>query len=142
MPSSPNGPCRTGKATSAVEQAAGGAQLDLVAVGEPAPVALDQDRDHLVARLAQAVGDRGARAQRHLVLARAPAAQHRDPHQGGPVVVVGRGSWSWWSAELELADEDGHELAGARRVPALGDCSTTRPSSFGSVGRPLDHAGR
>ena len=44
-----------------VEQAAPGAQLDLLAVRGPASVALEQDLDHLVARRPQTLGNRGAR---------------------------------------------------------------------------------
>ena len=76
----------------AAEQPPGGAELHLLAVAEPAPVALDHHVDHLVAGRPQPLGDGGARAQRDGVLAGAAAAQHRDPHGAcSSVASVGGG---------------------------------------------------
>ena len=76
----------------AAEQATGGAHLDLLPVGEPAALALDQDLDHLVARGRRPVGHRGSRLQRDLVLRGAPSRDHGHLHRRfsalGSVVVV------------------------------------------------------
>ena len=64
-----------GEGDVGAEQAAGRAQLDLLAVGEPAAVALDQDADDLVARLLEPGRDRLARAERDVVLRGAPAVR-------------------------------------------------------------------
>src|SRR5262249_8136344 len=50
------------------------------ALGAPAPLTVDGHLNRLVTRLPEAGGDRSGRAQRHLVLARRPATDHRDPH--------------------------------------------------------------
>ena len=77
-----------GEGDVAAEQAAGRSHLDLLAARGPAALAVDHHLDHLVARLAQPAGHRGARAQRDVVLGGAPAGDHRCLHQGVVVVVV------------------------------------------------------
>ena len=118
MPSSPNGPCSTGKATSASSRPPPARKLDLLAIAGPASIALEQDTDHLVARRPQAVGHRGARVERDLVLARTAAAEHRDPHQGVGVVVV---VVDVVGGAMNLPTKMVTNSPRRRRVPALGD---------------------
>ena len=54
----------------------------------PAPVALQQDVQHLVARRGESVAHRLAAGQRHVVLGRPAAGQHRDPQRKIPSRVV------------------------------------------------------
>ena len=105
----------------------------------PAPVALDQDLDDLVAGLAQALGDRVAGAQRD-----------RDARVERPPLITAtriRASRAWWWSSacvvvgagrgrrrLELADEDGDRgRTWSECVPAGGAWSTTSPSWLSSV---------
>ena len=89
MPSSPNGPCSTGKTTSIAGQAAPGRDREL---GPPSerqtpsrPTSISTD---LVPGLAQAGRDRRGRGERHLVLGRAAAPEHRDPARAAQLVAV------------------------------------------------------
>ena len=138
VPSSPNGPCRTGNGDVAAEQAARGAHLDLLAVGEPAPVAVDQHLDHLVAGLAQARRRPRRRTRSETSCSdERPPRDHRDLHRVRGVVVV----VSWSSVVVvvrrrgrrlgldEVADDDRHRSPAWTRDPADGACSSTRPSS-------------
>ncbi len=87
------GPVHDGEGDVAAEQAAARLELDLVALAEPAPVALDDDVEDLVPGLGETGADRGAGAERDLVLARAAAPEHGDLHGVvvvGSVVVVSR----------------------------------------------------
>src|SRR5262249_55455559 len=64
----------------AIQQPSGRREAHRGALGAPAPLTVDGHLNRLVTRLPEAGGDRYGRAQRHLVLARRPATDHRDPH--------------------------------------------------------------
>ena len=55
-------------------------QVQALGSGQPAPLLGDRNRDDLVARRIERPDDRCRRAQRHLVLARAPPVHHPHPH--------------------------------------------------------------
>ena len=151
MPSSPNGPWSTGNATSQPSSPPAGAQLDLLAARESsARRARSGPRRPRGRRPRSPRGDRGAGAQRDLVLAEErPPLSHRDPHQGVDGVVVrgrrrrGGGRAVVVGRLLEDADEDRDRVAGVgARARRAGACSSTRPSWRSVGGRLLDHVER
>ena len=95
MPSSPNGPCSTGKTTSLPCKPAPGRQATTrLPSARHTPSRADLDHRDLVAGGPQPVGDRRRRGQRDLVLGGAAAG--RAPRRAP-------GSWSW-PASIELVD--------------------------------------
>ena len=115
VPSSPNGPCRTGRTTSTEPIAAAG--FESASTGSfscyrntfslehallarpserPAAVAADRDRRRLVPLRIERLEHRAGRGERDLVLAGAPAGDDGDPdapgHGVGVVAVVGGGA--------------------------------------------------
>ena len=132
MPSSPKGPCRTGKATSQPSSPPAGAQLDLArrrrASGRRARSAPRPPRGPPSRRPAatEAPG-----LQRDLVLGGAPAADHRDLHRR---LRPGRRSWSSVGGSTSSGSTNSPTtivtVSPARsRVPGAGAWSSTRPSS-------------
>ena len=92
VPSSPNGPCRTGNTTSRAEQPAGRATATpRRRRSRHAPSRSDLDRDDLVAAVAQPVADRRGGGERDVVLGRAAAAEHARRVRGLTDVVARRG---------------------------------------------------
>ena len=131
MPSSPNGPCSTGKRDVGAQQPAARIERERLAVRPaPAAVALEQHRDRPRGPPAATPADRRLRrGERDLVLRRAPAVQDRDPHGVGVGVGVGVGSGV---GDLEAADGDRHPSSPAGAASSgLGSWSTTIPSSSG-----------
>ena len=119
-PSSPNGPCRIGRTTSTAAERgrdlAGrgrNRQLwtfrlwrrplaedlrDVAGRERPVPVAIDLDRDDVVASGVERVDHRACRRDRDRMLGRASAHQHRDAPAVGHGVAGGVASpWSPWS---------------------------------------------
>ena len=119
MPSSPNGPWRTGKTTSS----AGGR----FGVEEPRPLAGDLDRDDVVAVGVERLDHRAGRVEGDLVLAGAPAHEHRYAEPGD------RRSYGLG----EAADDDGHGRA--RAAPgAAGRILLEDDAVLGRVGDVLE----
>ena len=121
VPSSPNGPCRTGKATSAPSSPRPGRERELLAVAAArCRRARASRRTTSWPASSQAGGDALAAGQRDVVLRRAPARRARRRASGaragvgassssGVVVVSVPGSG--FSAGLEAADGDRHRRA-------------------------------
>ena len=80
LPSSPKGPCRTGKTTSAPSRPPPGIELDRRAARRSSARRGRSSPRPPRARLPRARAHRGARAQRDVVLGGAAAAEDRDPH--------------------------------------------------------------
>ena len=108
MPSSPNGPCRTGNATSAPSRPAAGRRAPGASPSGPshAPLALEQHGHRLVAGRRDAA-DRGlGRRERDVVLGRAPAVEDRDPHGRAAPASPSRSARARVVGQLEAADGD------------------------------------
>ncbi len=107
VPSSPNGPCRTGNTTSTPSSPRPGVTATTDAVAPPHPVAAHLDRDRLVSGLGQPLADRRRRGERHLVLGGAASPEHRDTSglhffffsasTWCPSASSTSSAWSWWS---------------------------------------------
>ena len=124
MPSSPNGPCRTGKATSAPSRPAAGRSVDLPrrrASSAPSREIVTSTTSWPASR--RPVGDRRAGAQRDVVLAGAAAARGRRPSPAPPFFRVGR------LARRRLAD---------RRSVTVSPGSSSAPGRRELVGDPAD----
>ena len=139
MPSSPNGPCRTGNDDVGAEQAARRARsassLAVVASSAPSRSMRDGERPRGRPRAGPPRTD-APLSQRDVVLGRAPAGEDGDPHGVGVVGVVAPASWSAVGVRVgvEAPDDDRHRrallgLLAARRGPG----ASTMPSSSGSV---------
>ena len=90
VPSSPNGPCRTGKATSAPSRPPPGRTASASPSGPlQRPSRSSRTGTHVVAGGDDALHHRGAGDLGDLVLRRAAAVQHGDPHGDGTSGVGG-----------------------------------------------------
>ena len=69
----------------------------------PAAVAADLDRAHVVALGVERGDDRGRRRERDLVLARAPAREHGQPHAAAHGDAASCRSWCRWSCRSAVA---------------------------------------
>ncbi len=88
MPSSPNGPCSTGNATSTPSSPRPGSTAKVAAVAAPDAVAADLDLDRHVASLLEARPDGCGRGERNFVLGGSASAEHRDADGAHGVGVV------------------------------------------------------
>ena len=137
VPSSPNGPCRTGKTASAPSRPAARVEREPPAV-RPVPdaVAPQQHRDDLVARLAHAPRTR-PRPRRARPRART-SARRAAPR---PSRRRAWGSASAWARDLEAPDGDRHPRARARRMlSGVGILVDDDPVLVGRVDVGLPHA--
>src|SRR6202008_2157192 len=83
---------------------------------------------HVVARRRARLAHERRRAQRHLVLGRAPAREDRDPH--GTAVAVGVGSaGGGGSGSTNRPTTSVMRVPGGRCPPPAGFWSSTTPSS-------------
>ena len=151
VPSSPNGPCSTGKTTSIAPKSAGPAVVEGIGTdadaasgrrAPPAPrrppgrqrprsVAADLDRNGVVACLREAREDRRAGGERDLVLARAAA------HQDGDAQAVLTGALAQPSPIGKRATKIVTVDPGSTSAPSGGSWSMTMPSSSGFEGRDV-----
>src|SRR5581483_6216138 len=95
----------------------------------PPPLAVDLDREDVVAGRLERRDDARRGGARDRVLARAAAEDHGDPPGHGVVVVVvvpGAGCWSWPTWIVTTSPP-------FASVPAGGSCESTMPSWLGSV---------
>ena len=131
MPSSPNGPCRTGNTTSAPSRPRPGRHRELLAVAAPHAVAADLDADDLVAGLAP-----GRRAPTRADASETSCSDERPPARTATLIRPAsrrRSASASSSAVVSSPTDDRHRRA-PRRVAAAArrPARSTIPSCVGS----------